>query len=148
MDQTAQSTQTTQNALFRKESVESIQSPEQLNDYMRVTNPTVWIILVSLIIMLAGMLIWSYYATIDSFIRGTAIVEDGSMVVVFTDTQVANNVEEGMEVTAGNSTSVITSLGRLEDGTVFALANTDLPNGSYEARVLFRQTQVIKLLFN
>ncbi len=148
MDQTAQSTQTTQNALFRKESVESIQSPEQLNDYMRVTNPTVWIILVSLIIMLAGMLIWSYYATIDSFIRGTAIVEDGSMVVVFTDTQVANNVEEGMEVTAGNSTSVITSLGRLEDGTVFALASTDLPNGSYEARVLFRQTQVIRLLFN
>lgn len=148
MDQTAQSTQSTQNALFRKESVESIQSPEQLNDYMRVTNPTVWIILVSVIIMLAGMLIWSYYATIDSFIRGTAIVEDGSMVVVFTDAQVANNLEEGMEVTAGDSTSVITSLGRLEDGTVFALADTDLPNGSYEARVLFRQTQVIKLLFN
>ena len=53
-----------------------------------------------------------------------------------------------MTVTAGDSTSVIGSIGRLEDGTIFALADTDLPNGSYEASIQFRQTQVIKLLFN
>ena len=145
MDQTPQSTQ---NSLFRKESVENIQSPEQLNDYMRVTNPTVWIILVSVIILLAGLLIWSSFATIDSFVRGTAIVEDGNMVVVFSDSQVAGNIEEGMTVTVSDTTAEITSIGRLEDATLFALARTDLPNGSYEARVLFRQTQVIKLLFN
>ncbi|MBQ6372617.1 MAG: hypothetical protein IJJ22_05805 [Oscillospiraceae bacterium] len=137
-----------QTSLFRKESVENIQSPEQLNDYMRVTNPAVWIVLISVIILLAGMLIWSYFATIDSFARGSAFVEDGSMVVVFTDAQVASNVKEGMTVSAGESTSVINSLGRLEDGTLFALAQTDLPNGSYDASVLFKQTQVLKLLFN
>ena len=135
-------------SLFRKESVESIQSPEKLNDYMRVTNPTVWIVLIAVILLLAGMLIWSCYATIDSFIRGTAIVDEGTMIVVFTDTQVASTVKEGMTVTAGDSTSVIGSIGRLEDGTIFALADTDLPNGSYEASIQFRQTQVIKLLFN
>ena len=135
-------------SLFRKESVESIQSPERLNDYMRVTNPTVWIVLIAVILLLAGMLIWSCYATIDSVIRGTAIVDEGTMIVVFTDTQVASSVEEGMTVTAGDSSSVISSLGRLEDGTIFALADTDLPNGSYEARVQFRRTQVIRLLFN
>ncbi len=137
-----------QTSLFRKESVENIQSPEQLNDYMRVTNPAVWIVLISVIILLAGMLIWSSFATIDSFARGSAFVEDGSMVVVFTDAQVASNVKEGMTVSAGESTSVINSLGRLEDGTLFALAQTDLPNGSYDASVLFKQTQVLKLLFN
>ena len=145
MDQTPQSTQ---NSLFRKESIENIQSPEQLNDYMRVTNPTVWIILVSVIILLAGLLIWSSFATIDSFVRGTAIVEDGNMVIVFTDTQVANSIKEGMTVSVSDTSSEITGLGRLEDGTLFAVARTELPNGSYEARVLFRQTQVIKLLFN
>ena len=137
-----------QSSLFRKESVENIQSPEQLNDYMRVTNPAVWIVLISVILLLAGMLIWSYFATIDSFARGTAIVDEGNMVIVFTDSQVASNVEEGMTVTAGDTSATISSLGRLEDGTLFALAQTDLPNGSYEASVLFRQTQVLRLLFN
>ena len=145
MDQTPQSTQ---DSLFRKESIENIQSPEQLNDYMHVTNPTVWIILVSVIILLAGLLIWSSFATIDSVAGGNALVDGGTMVVVFTDSQVAAGIKEGMTVNAGGSEAVIGSLGRLEDGTVFALADTDLPDGSYEARVLFRQTQVIKLLFN
>ena len=135
-------------SLFRKESVESIQSPEQLNEYMRVTNPTVWIVLISVILLLAGMLIWSTFATVDSTVRGTAIVDEGTMIVVFTDPQVAASIKEGMTVSAGDSTSVINSLGRLEDGTIFAIADTDLPNGSYEAGVLFRRTQVIELLFN
>ncbi len=135
-------------SLFRKESVENIQSPEQLNEYMRVTNPTVWIVLISVILLLAGMLIWSVFATVDSTVRGTAIVDEGTMIVVFTDQKVAASIKEGMTVSAGDSSSVINSLGRLEDGTIFAIADTDLPNGSYEAGILFRRTQVIELLFN
>ena len=42
-----------QTSLFRKESVESIQSPEQLTDYIKVTNPGIWIILFAIIILLA-----------------------------------------------------------------------------------------------
>ena len=137
-----------QSTLFRRESVDNIQSPEQLNDYMRVTNPAVWIVLVSVIVLLAGMLVWSYFATIDSIAGGTAMVDEGTMVVVFTDSQVASNVKEGMTVKAGESESTISSLGRLEDGTLFAIADTDLPNGSYQAGVIFRQTQVLRLLFN
>ena len=137
-----------QSTLFRRESVDNIQSPEQLNDYMRVTNPTVWIVLIAVILLLAGMLIWSSFATINSIAGGTALVEDGTMVVVFSDSQVASNVQEGMTVRAGDSEAVVTSIGRLEDGSTFAIANTDLPNGTYEAGVVFRQTQVLRLLFN
>ena len=137
-----------QSTLFRRESVDNIQSPEQLNDYMRVTNPTVWIVLVSIIVLLAGILVWSRFATIDSIAGGTALVEDGRMVVVFTDSQVAANVKEGMTVKAGESESTISSLGRLEDGTLFAIADTDLPNGNYQAGVVFRQSQLLHLLFN
>lgn len=35
--------------IFRKESLERISSPEQLTDYLRVTNPGIWIILASII---------------------------------------------------------------------------------------------------
>lgn len=134
--------------LFRKESMERIQSPEQLNDYMHVTNPAMWIVLAAVIILLVGMLVWSASAKIDSFASGSAQVEDGVMVVLFDDAQQAENVEAGMTVTVGETETVISSVGHADDGTMIAIAKTDLADGFYPARVVFRSTQVLQLLFN
>ena len=81
-------------SLFRKKSVDRITSPEALGDYLRVTNPTVWLILIAVILLLAGLLIWSTMASISSFATGTAQVQDGSMVVVLDNTQVAREAGE------------------------------------------------------
>lgn len=40
--------------IFRKKSLDRISSPEQLNDYIRVANPGIWMILAAVIILLAG----------------------------------------------------------------------------------------------
>ena len=40
--------------LFRKKSMEKVTSPEQLNDYIRVSNPGVWTVLAAVVILLAG----------------------------------------------------------------------------------------------
>ena len=137
-----------QSSLFRKESVESIQSPEQLNDYMRVTNPSVWVVLIAVIVLLAGMLVWGAVARIDSFAPGVAEVREGEVVVIFDDAQVGKNVKTGMMLTIGEGEYPITSVGYMEDGNVFALSSADLADGLYEARVVFRTTQVLRLLFN
>ncbi len=137
-----------QSTLFRKESMERIQSPEQLNDYMRVTNPAMWVVLAAVILLLAGVLIWGASAQIESFASGTALVQDGTMVLLFDDIQTAEKVEAGMEITIGESSAVISSVGTAEDGSIFAVAQTDLADGSYPARVVFRHTQVLQLLFN
>ena len=60
-------------SLFRKNSVEHISSPEQLNDYLRVTSPAIWVVLIAVIILLAGVLIWASFANIDSG-RQTGII--------------------------------------------------------------------------
>ena len=137
-----------QSSLYRKESMDRIQSPEQLNDYMRVTNPSVWVLLAAVILLLAGVLIWSAFARIDSFAPGTAQVSGGEMLLVFDDAELAKNVKAGMHVTVGDTQSPILSVGTDENGSAFALASTDLADGSYPARVIFRQTQVLHLLFN
>lgn len=134
--------------LFRKESMDRIQSPEQLNDYLRVTNPAMWVVLAAVIILLVGVLVWSASAQIISYASGTARVQDGTMVVVFDDAQQAANVETGMTISVGDSDATIASIGSADDGTVFAVAQTDLSDGSYSARVVFRRTQVLRLLFN
>ncbi|MCR5418705.1 MAG: hypothetical protein K6E84_07310 [Lachnospiraceae bacterium] len=51
--------------LFRKKSLDRVSSPEQLNDYIRVTTPSVWLVLLALILLLVGMLIWSVFGTVQ-----------------------------------------------------------------------------------
>lgn len=41
--------------IFRKKSVERVSSPEQLSDYIRVSNPSVWMTLAAIIVLLAGV---------------------------------------------------------------------------------------------
>lgn len=134
--------------IYRKQSMDRINSPEALNDYLRVTNPTVWMILIAVILLLVGMLVWSSSATIDSYATGTAIVEGGAMRVYFDDPKMAESVEHGMIVTVGTTEITIISVGADTSGNRFANALTTLADGTYPAKVLLRQTQVIHLLFN
>ena len=52
--------------LFREKSLEAIESPESLNDYLRVTSPGVWLALATVIVLLAGMILWGVFGRIDT----------------------------------------------------------------------------------
>lgn len=51
--------------LFRKKSLERISSPEQLDEYIRVTTPSVWIVLLAIVVLLVGMLAWGTMGTVE-----------------------------------------------------------------------------------
>ncbi len=51
-------------SIFRKKSLERVTSPEQLNDYIRVTTPSVWIILAATLILIIGTLVWAVFGKI------------------------------------------------------------------------------------
>ena len=135
-------------SVFRKKSLERISSPEQLNDYLRVTNPTVWLVLAAVILLLLGVIVWGSIATIESFASGTGFVEDGVMTVRFDDPEIARSVEAGMTVTTGEQSATVSSVGSSPDGSLFALAQTTLADGSYPIKVVYKTTQVRRLLFN
>ena len=44
--------------LFRKKSIERVSSPEQLNDYVKVSSPGIWAVLAAVLILLAGAFVW------------------------------------------------------------------------------------------
>ena len=136
------------NQIFRKKSLDQISSPEQLNDYLRVTNPAVWLVLTAVILLLAGVLLWTSIAAIDSFATGTAQVSGGTMQIQFDDTQIAKSVQVGMTVTTGDTSAQVSSVGTADNGSIFALAPTDLADGTYPVKVVYKQTQVLSLLFN
>ena len=47
------------NDMFRKEAVEKITGPEDLNSYVKALNPRVWLILIGIAVAIAGLVIFT-----------------------------------------------------------------------------------------
>ena len=73
-----------ENGVFRQKSMERVSSPEQLNDYIRVTTPSVWLVLLALVILLVGMLVWSIFGRVEVH------NDDGSTTAIAPITYVTN----------------------------------------------------------
>lgn len=52
-------------SIFREKSIERVSSPEELNDYIRVTTPSIWLVLAATVLLLLGMLAWSIFGTVE-----------------------------------------------------------------------------------
>ena len=137
-----------ENQVFRKKSLQQLSEPEQLTDYLRVTRPAIWISLFAVIIVIAGLFIWSSFMSIESSLSGKGVVANEMMTISFADQIQAKNVEVGMNVTVGDETVPITTVGTAENGAVIAGAHVDVPDGIYDVRVAYKSTKIISFLFN
>lgn len=97
--------------IFRKSSIDRVNSPEQLNDYIRVANPSVWIILVAIAALLVGVVIWGVFGTIETKVDTTVVVENGKAVCYLTSDGF-QSVKEGMEVRVENEDGTVVSVGK------------------------------------
>lgn len=68
------------NQIFRQKSLDRVSSPEQLNDYVRVSNPGVWTILLAVIVLLIGVCVWGIFRHLDTQIKTAGVCEK----VIFT----------------------------------------------------------------
>jgi hypothetical protein len=51
-------------SIFTQKSMDHIYGPEELNDYVRVTTPSVWIVLTAITLLVIGILGWSFFGTV------------------------------------------------------------------------------------
>ena len=134
--------------IFRKKSLDKISSPEQLKDYLHVTNPSVWILLAAVLLLLISLLVWSDFAVIENQAAGTASIDSGVITLHFDEPEQAKNIETGMEITIGGVTAPITYTGTDSGGNAIVGVDAALPNGNYSFLITYDMTKVIKLLFN
>ena len=134
--------------IFRKKSMDRISSPEQLRDYMHVTNPSVWVVMVAIIVLLVSILIWSAFAVIENQASGTATVQSGVLTLHFDNPDEEKNISSGMDITIGGITVPITYVGSDSGGNLIVGTDSALPDGSYPFVITYEITKVIKLLFN
>ena len=67
--------------IFRKKSIDRMSSPEQLNDYIKVTNPGVWMALAAIVILLIGVCVWGVFGKLETKLPVAAVSQDGQTVL-------------------------------------------------------------------
>ena len=125
-----------------------ISSPEQLNDYLKVTSPKVWVLIAAIGLLIVGLLLWSGFTTVESYATGTARASGWELTVTFDDATKAQKVLPGMEMEVGDVKVEVLAVGTNEQGEPVASARANIPDGSYAVRVGYKTTQVISMLLN
>ena len=121
--------------VFRKKALERMSSPEQLTDYLCVTNPGIWVLLAAVILLLGALFAWSAIGTLETSASVRVIVEE----------HVAQ-VAEGMPLRVAAQESVIAATSVDEFGRVFGVAEVALPDGVYDGTVVVERTKPIDFL--
>ena len=155
-------------SVFREKSLERISSPEDLDSYLRVSNPPMWIGLLSAVLLLVGALVWGIFGRMESTVKAVTVCRDGEAVCYVSDANY-DRVQPDNEVRVGQITAHITSaekeavraetvlndyamhLSDLDEGEfVHALTLDTAPDadGSYASTVVVERIAAIRFLWN
>lgn len=133
--------------IFRKKSLDKVKSPESLNDYVQVSNPSVWLLLAAIIVLLAGACIWGVLGNIETTVDCSVVAENGVVTGFIADAQ----IEPGMLMRIGDAEYEIenaefsSNTGRLMC-TVTAKAN--IPDGTYNAAIITERIKPISFILS
>ena len=153
--------------IFRGKSVQRLSSPEQLNDYLRVSSPSVWLCLGAIVILLIGVCVWGVFGRLDTTLHTAAIAQGGALTCLIREED-AGRVKAGMTVSAGGESAVLSGLSAVPqtvpaDTDPYALhvgglmagewvytaaAPTGLPDGVYEGVITIESVSPMSFVLN
>ncbi len=157
--------------LFRKSSIDRISSPEQLDDYVRVSSLGVWMVLLAVIILLVGVCVWGIFGHLDTRLDSAGICEDGILTCYVRESDieaVRQATAAGMEITVSEQSYQIFNIGAApaavaQDADDYLLylggfqpgewvyevkAKTTLPDGIYEVSMITESISPMSFLLN
>lgn len=129
--------------LFREKSLQKIESPESLNDYIRVSKPGVWLLVAAVILLLIGACVWGLLGHVDTVVPARVAVTDGIAVC-----ELADAPTDALALKIGDETCEIVDVSASEDGTAYVItAKTTLPDGAYDAKITTESIKPFSLVF-
>ena len=152
--------------LFREKSLEAVESPESLNDYLRVTSPGIWIVMATVITLLVGFILWGIFGHIRTTAQ-VAVQISPEKTVCYVSLDIIDKVSKrGVVNVEGEDFPIIGEefdltfisdetparvllLGKLSKGNLVAEVPimTDLAEGIYSGEVVTEDLKPISLLF-
>lgn len=154
-------------SIFRKESMESIGSSQELRAYLRRSDRGLFLGIISLVLFIGGFWAWAVFSQIDTHVDALATVQDGNAYLYFTPDQ-AQAIQPGMSIFFKNTkaTSVVDSVDTTIRQGVWpdvdqngipdfdwnspyceGFARALLPNGSYAVTIVVHSGSPIDFLF-
>ena len=118
--------------LFRKQSVQKMASPDKLDDYISVTNPSVWLVLGAVAVLLVCTFIWSMAGSIPTTLTKLFTASGGELVSYVT-TKEAAMLKIGMAVDVDGTPGTVSAIGTTP--LSYDEAAAQLP-GDYAAHVM------------
>lgn len=153
--------------LFRKKSLDRLSSPEQLNDYLRVSTPSVWLLLIAIVILLAGVCFWGVFGHLDTTLPVVAVSREGTVTAYVREADAAQvsvqaavsvNGEEGRVLSIGAEpmpvdeafTGYMRHVGALQQGEwVYAvMLDVCCPDGVYSAQIVIDSVSPMSFVLN
>lgn len=122
--------------IFREKSLQKVKSPDNLNEYIRVSTPSIWLIMAAIIILLMGFCSWAVFGTVQTKIEADVHCEDGTVTCYVAEEDI-QKVHIGMTVQFGDYTGTITEI-IVRDGNISACplaVKVPIPEGIYSASI-------------
>ncbi len=129
--------------IFRQQALDRIASPEQLNDYLHVTNVGVWALLTIIILLLVAFFSWASLGKLETTAAARATVQDGTAQITMLEYA---EVVSGMTVRMGDAEFRLSEVTKDETGFAVAYAPVNLVNGNYDAVVVLETVSPISFL--
>ncbi|MBO7405156.1 MAG: hypothetical protein J6V24_09370 [Clostridia bacterium] len=136
-------TENNKQSVFRKKTLDRISSPEQLTDYLCVTNPGIWVVLAAVILLLAGLFTWSMTGTLETTAEVKVVVADETAEVIPLG---AEMLSDGMPLRVAGQEFMIAFVRTDEYGRQIGTAQVALPDGTYDGTVVVDETHPIRFL--
>ena len=147
--------------------LKKVNSPEQLDQYIKLTNPGVWVILIAIIVLLIGICMWGVFGKIDTKIK-SVVVSDYNGTYCYIKGDNINKVETGMKFEVNDSVYSIIFIDntpiKVDDSfSEYALKigdlkqdewvhrcrlNSTLPNGVYDGEITIESINPSKFITN
>ena len=153
--------------LFRKKSIERVSSPEQLDAYTRGANPSIWMVLIAIVVLLVGVCVWGILGHLDTAVSAVAVCENGTVTLYVKDEN-GKSVLAGMEVRIGEDTASVTAISPMpikaetelsdyvchvggfgaEDWVYAVQTDAQLPDGVYSAKIIVESALPMSFVVN
>lgn len=98
--------------IFNKKATEKLRSPDDLEAYIRVTNPSAWAVLAACVTLLVGLFAWGIFGTVSTSVTGMGVVIDGQA-CCFLSADEVTRLHQGDTALVGGTKMTVAQIARL-----------------------------------
>ena len=156
-------------SIFREKSLDKLNSPEKLDDYVKVSNPGRWMIFAAVVLLFAGIGVWGLYGNIETYEYAAVIVENGTATAYvkagdigsiapgmsvniggIRDNGTVSEVKKNPVEITGNFDAYAMETGGMKEGDWYypVRLKTDAADGTYESQIVTEKISPVSFLLN